>query len=95
MSEHRKRQQEYDRIAASRISRLNGGIPKHMALGRKTSLSLRYKLKRLGLDGPHIAHALSIVDETNLIDVLDHQSLGVRFSTMPSASKAVKIWKVD
>jgi len=95
MSEQTKRQREFDRIAASRISKLGGGIPKHVALGSAASLSLRWKMKRMGLSGDHINAALDLVDDQAMQDQLRRQSIGVRFATMPQARKKVKVWDVQ
>lgn len=94
MSDQTKRQREFDRIAASRISKLNGGIPRHVALGSSASLTLRWKFKRMGLSGQHIDAALQLVDEQAIQNQLLRQSIGVRFATMPQARKKVKIWDV-
>ena len=90
---NRQRQNEFDRIAASRISKINGEIPKHIALSNVRSITLRNKLNRMGLEGPHIEAAVNMVDEIGLQGVLERQSLGVRFSTMPQAKRSPKIWK--
>jgi len=90
---NRQRQNEYDRIAASRLSKINGGIPSHIALSNPASITLRNKLNRLGLSGPHIEAATAMIDEIGLQGVLERQSLGVRFSTMPQAKRSPKIWK--
>lgn len=93
-SRWRSREQEYDRIAASRLSRLNGGVPKHVALGSTASLSLRWKLNRMGLTGDHIEHAISLVDELALAQILEKHSIGVRFATIPKARNDLKVWDV-
>ena len=90
---NRQRQNEFDRIAGSRLSKINGGIPKHIALGNSSSITLRNKLNRLGLSGEHIEAAITMVDEIGLQGVLERQSLGVRFSTMPQAKRAPRIWR--
>lgn len=95
MSDNTRRQREYDRIAAARISKLGGGVPRHVALGSRPSLSLRWKLKRMGLKGDHIKAALSLVDDLALHEALARMPLGVRFSTMPQARKKVKVWSVE
>ena len=94
MSDQTRRQREFDRIAANRISKLNGGIPKHVALGSNASLSLRWKFERMGLKGDHINRALGLVDDQAMQAQLLRQSIGVRFATMPQARKKVKVWKV-
>ena len=90
---NRQRQNEFDRIAGSRLSKINGGIPKHVALGNSSSITLRNKLNRLGLQGEHIEAAITMVDEIGVQGVLQRQSLGVRFSTMPQAKRSPKVWR--
>lgn len=90
---NRQRQNEYDRIAASRLSKIKGGVPRHIALSNPSSITLRNKLNRLGLSGEHIDAAVQMVDEIGLQGVLQGQSLGVRFSTMAQAKRSPKIWK--
>lgn len=87
-----QRQREYDRIAASRIARLNGGVPRHVALGSRAGLSLRWKFQRMGLEGPHVDHALSLVDEVALNDILSKHTISTRFSTMPRAKRNIEVW---
>ena len=90
---NRQRQNEFDRIAAARISKINGGIPQHIALSNPASITIRNKLNRMGLSGPHIEAAKEMIDEIGLQGVLQRQSLGVRFSTMPQAKRSPRIWK--
>jgi|31_taG_2_1085359.scaffolds.fasta_scaffold56094_2 hypothetical protein len=94
MSNWTRREQEYDRIAASRLARLNGGVPRHIALGSRAALSLRWKLARMGLEGPHIDHAVALVDELSLAKILDHHPIGVRFATIPRAKRDLEVWDV-
>lgn len=90
---NREQQRRFDRIAASRLSRIKGGIPRHIALSNSRSITLRNKLNRLGLEGPHIEAALSMVDEMGLQEVMSKQPLGSRFASMPQAKKKPKVWK--
>lgn len=90
---NRQRQNEFDRIAAARLSKIEGGIPRHIALSNPASITLRNKLNRLGLQGPHIDAATTMIDEIGLQGVLQRQSLSVRFSTMPQAKRSPKIWR--
>ena len=90
---NRQRQNEFDRIAASRLSKINGGLPRHVALSTSSSITLRNKLKRLGLEGEHVEAALEMVDDLGIQQVMSRQSLGVRFSTLPAARRPAKIWK--
>jgi len=89
---NREQQRKFDRIAASRLSRIKGGIPRHIALSNSRSITLRNKLNRLGLQGPHIEAALSMVDEMGLQEVMSKQPLGSRFASMPQAKKKPKVW---
>ena len=90
---NRQRQNEYDRIAASRLSKINGGVSKHIALSNRASITLRNKINRMGLSGEHIEAAIAMVDDIGLQTMLESQSLGVRFSTTPHAKREPKIWR--
>lgn len=90
---NRELQRKFDRVAASRLSRLDGGIPQHIALSNRASITLRNKLKRMGLKGPHIDAATAMVDEIGLQSVLSSQPLGSRFATIPQAKRPPKIWR--
>ena len=88
------REQEYDRIAAARLARLNGGVPRHVALGSRAALSLRWKLQRMGLEGEHIDHAVELVDELALARILERHPIGVRFATIPRSKRELEVWDV-
>lgn len=90
---NRERQNEYDRIAASRLSKINGGVSRHIALSNRSSITLRNKLNRMGLEGEHIDAAINMIDEIGLQGVLERQSIGVRFATTPHAKRSPKIWR--
>jgi hypothetical protein len=92
---NREFQRRFDRIAASRLSRINGGIPRHIALSNRGSIVVRNKLSRMGLYGPHIDAAVKMVDEMGLQEVLSTQPLGSRFATIPQAKRAPKIWSAE
>ena len=89
---NRELQRKFDRIAASRLSRINGGIPRHIALSNRGSIVLRNKFKRMGLYGQHIDAAIEMVDDMGLQEVLSTQPLGSRFATIPQAKRPPKIW---
>lgn len=93
MNDRRKRSNEYDRIAGSRIAKLKGGVPRHIALSNSRSITLRNKINRLGLEGEHIDAALRMIDDMGLQEVLSHEQIGVRFATIPSAKKKPKVWR--
>lgn len=95
MNDRRRLQHEFDKIAGSRISKLNGGIKTHIALSNKASITFRNKIKRMGLSGEHIDDALQMLDDIGIQNTLQHQSLGVRFSTVPYAKNKPKIFKPD
>lgn len=93
MNDRRRKSNEYDRIAGARLSKLNGGIPPHIALSNRGSITLRNKINRLGLYGPHIDAALKMIDEIGIQETLSKEPIGVRFATIPQAKKKPKIWK--
>jgi hypothetical protein len=92
---NRELQRKFDRIAATRLSRIDGGVPRHIALSNRGSIVLRNKLMRMGLSGPHIDAAVTMVDEMGLQEVLSTQPLGSRFATIPQAKRAPKIWSPE
>lgn len=71
---------------------MSGGIPLHVAIGNIRSITLRNKLKRLGLRGDHIDDLISLVDEIGIQQNLSDMPLGVRFSTVKSKKNKPKIW---
>lgn len=89
----REQQRKFDRMAAARLSKMNGGIPRHIALSNSKSITLRNKLKRLGIEGDHVEAALNMVDEIGLQEVMSRQPLGSRFASMPQSRRKSKIWK--
>jgi len=89
---NRKSEREYDRIAGSRIAKMGGGIPLYVALGSKSSIILRNKLKRLGIKGEHIEDLLKLVDEVGIQESLKEQPLGVRFATVKTKRNKPKVW---
>ena len=64
-----------------------------MAIGNIRSITLRNKLKRLGLSGEHIDDLISLVDEIGIQQSLSDMPLGVRFSTVKTERNNPKIWK--
>ncbi len=72
---------------------MKGGIPLHVAIGDIRSITLRNKLKRLGLKGQHIDDLISLVDEIGIQQSLNDMPLGVRFSTVKSKKNKPNIWK--
>ncbi len=90
---YKKESRIYDKIAANRISKIDGGIDLHVAIGSRHSITLRNKMKRLGLDGEHIEDLLKMVDEIGYQKTLESTPLGVRFSTVKRRGLKPKIWK--
>ena len=89
----RQNEREYDRIAGSRMSKMKGGIPLHVALSNSKSITLRNKIKRMGLKGSHIDDLISLIDEIGIQSTLQNQPLGVRFATIKREKSKPKIWK--
>lgn len=71
---------------------MKGGIPLHVAIGDIRSITLRNKLKRMGLKGDHIDDLISLVDEIGIQQNLAEMPLGVRFSTVKSKKNNPKVW---
>lgn len=92
---HRELQRQLDRISASRIAKLNQGVPFHVALGHRNSITLRNKLNRMGLKGNHVDVALKMVDEIGLQQTLENQPLSNRFATMKSSKPKPKVWNPE
>ena len=90
----RQFEQEYDRIASSRLSRLEGGIPKRIALMNKNAIKFSFKMRRLGLKGAHIYECQKLIDEVALNEMLSNHTIGVRFATIPRSKKPLDIWKI-
>jgi hypothetical protein len=88
-----EREREYNRIAANRISRLDGGLPVHVAIAMRPSITLRNKLKRMGLEGEHITDLIQMIDEIGMQETLQHMPLGVRFATVKQAQRPPSIWR--
>jgi hypothetical protein len=88
----RESEREYDRIAGSRISKMNGGIALHVALSKSPSITLRNKLKRMGLQGEHITDLVQMIDELGYQKTLAEQPIGVRFATVKQAKRKPRIW---
>ncbi len=89
----RQNEREYDRIAGSRMAKMKGGIPLHVALSNSKSITLRNKIKRMGLKGDHIDDLISLIDEIGIQSTLSNQPLGVRFATIKREKSKPNIWK--
>lgn len=88
----RESEREYDRIAGSRIAKMNGGIALHVALAKSPSITLRNKLKRMGLKGEHITDLVKMIDDLGYQKTLSEQPIGVRFATVKQAQRKPRIW---
>ena len=89
-----KFEQEYDRIASSRISRLDGGLSQRVALGDKRAIRFKFKMKRLNLSGDHIDEAQKLLDDISMNEMLENHTIGVRFATIPRSKRPLDIWKI-
>jgi hypothetical protein len=89
---HRELQRQLDRISASRLSKLNEGIPLHVALGQRHSITLRNKFARMGLKGDYVDACLKMVDEIGMQKVLENQPLSSRFATIPHSKPKPNVW---
>lgn len=90
----RQFEQEYDRIASSRLSRLDGGIEKRIALMNKNCIKFKFKMQRLGLTGSHIDNCQKLLDNIALNQMLSNHTIGVRFATIPRSKKPLDIWRI-
>lgn len=63
-----------------------------MAIGNIRSITLRNKLKRMGLSGEHVDDLISLVDEIGIQQTLNDMPLGVRFSTVKTQKNKPRIW---
>lgn len=70
-------------------------MPLHVAISNKRSITLRNKLKRLGLEGDHIEDLISLVDQIGIMETLQDSPIGVRFSTVKTKSNKPNVWKYD
>lgn len=89
----RELQRMLDKIAGSRISKIGKGIPIHVALSNRNSITLRNKLMRMNLHGSHVDQALKMVDEIGIQNMLENQSLATKFSTIAIAKRKPNVWK--
>jgi hypothetical protein len=90
-----KFEQEYDRIAASRIARLDGGLDRRVALSDLRAIRFKWKMQRLGLEGSHIKHSQQLIDDIAMNDLLSSHTVGVRFATIPRAKTPIDVWKIQ
>lgn len=92
MASRRETEREYDRIAASRMRSMGGGLESHVALGQPESIRLRWKLARMGAKCPAL---VDLVDSVAYQQTLQHQSLGVRYASVKRPQSKRKVWGQD
>jgi hypothetical protein len=88
------KQREFDLIAGSRISKIGEGLPLHVALSNKNSITFRNKMKRMGIQGEIVEELVKLIDEVGIQRTLENQSIGVRFSTVQQAKSKPKVWRL-
>lgn len=89
----KNKNREFDLIAGSRISKIGSGMPLHVALSNKNSITFRNKMKRMGLEGKAVDELIKLIDEVGIQKTLENQSIGVRFSTVAQAKEKPKVWR--
>lgn len=88
------KRREFDLIAASRIKKIGEGIPLHVAIGNKNSITFRNKMRRMRIKGEVVDHLIRLIDEVAIQKTLENQSIGVRFSTVQEAKSKPKIFRL-
>ena len=88
------KQREFDLIAGSRIKKIGGGIPLHVAIGDKNSITFRNKMRRMRLNGVIVDELIKLIDEVAIQKTLQSQSIGVRFSTVQGAGAKPKVFRI-
>jgi hypothetical protein len=88
------KQREFDLIAGQRISKIGNGLPLHVALSNKHSITFRNKMKRMGIKGEIVDELVKLIDEVGIQKTLENQTIGVRFSTVQQAKSKPKIWRL-
>ena len=88
------KQREFDLIAGSRIKKIGEGIPLHVALGNKNSITFRNKMRRMRIKGHVVDELIRLIDEVAIQKTLEGQSIGVRFSTVQEAKTKPKMFKI-
>jgi hypothetical protein len=88
------RQREFDLIAGSRIAKIGDGIPLHVAISNKNSITFRNKMRRMRIKGEVVDELIRLMDEVGIQKTLESQSIGVRFSTVQKAARKPKIFRM-
>lgn len=86
-------QREFDKIAVSRMKTHNGGLNLHTALGNKSSIRIRWKLRRLGLMkselGKDLAH---LIDEIAINETFTDTPISVRYASVAREETKPKVF---
>lgn len=90
----KNKNREFDLIAGNRISKIGAGLPLHVALSNKNSITFRNKMRRMGISGDTVDELVKLIDEVGIQRTLENQSIGVRFSTVQQAKSKPKIWRL-
>lgn len=88
------KQREFDLIAGSRIKKIGEGIPLHVAISNKNSITFRNKMRRMRIKGEVVDELIRLIDEVGIQKTLENQSIGVRFSTVQEAKRSPKVFKL-
>jgi len=85
---------EFDRMAAQRMRLHSGGVPLHVALGGRPSVSLRFKMKRLGfgLDRPEVNDLLELVDSVEYQKSMSQMPMSIRYATVSRPRRERRVW---
>ena len=84
---------DYDKIAIERMRKHNGGLKLHTALGNKSSIRIRWKLKRLGLLKSDLGKDLSkLIDEIAINETFQDTPINLRYSAIEREEEKVKIF---
>ena len=92
MASRTEQQREFDRIAASRMRLHDGGVPLHVALGGRSSILFRYRLKRMGINPGDVKEAVQLVDEAALVETLASMPMSVRYATVARKQNKRPVW---
>ena len=86
-------QREFDKIAISRMQKHNGGLNLHTALGNKSSIRIRWKLRRLGLLNHESGKDLAqLIDEIAINQTFSESPIGVRYASVKREKSDTEIY---
>lgn len=84
---------EFDRIATSRMRIHKGGLSLSSALGNRSSIRIRWKLRRLGLlDTEEGKDLIQLIDELGFNETLATQPIGVRYASVERKEDSATIF---